>query len=348
MQLHNKILIISLVLLISFAFNCNKNRNNNDGIAKVERGDIVDVAVALGTIEVKNEISIKSKFSGVVRQIFIEVGDKVEKGSPLLEIDPSPTPLELAQARKDVKIANIKFENLREDMKRKEILKEKVLISDKDYEDTKRYYEEAKSNLELAQERLDLIEKGKAEVGGESLETVIRSPINGTVLERPVNEGDPVVPLTSYQPGTELMSLASLENLLFKGTVDEIDVGRLEEGMKAEIMVGALPDAKIGGEIVNIAPKARKSENATVFDIEIKITERDEMYLRVGYSATADIVVDERKDVLVVPEGYVKFEDDKEYVTMTDSEMREIQTGLSDGLRIEVISGLEEGDEIKK
>lgn len=348
MQLHNKILIISLVLLISFVFNCNRNSNNNDGIAKVERGDIVDVAVALGTIEVKNEISIKSRFSGVVRQIFIEVGDKVEKGSPLLEIDPSPTPLELAQARKDVKIANIKFENLREDMKRKEILKEKVLISDKDYEDTKRYYEEAKSNLELAQERLDLIEKGKAEVGGESLETVIRSPINGTVLERPVNEGDPVVPLTSYQPGTELMSLASLENLLFKGTVDEIDVGRLEEGMKAEIMVGALPDAKISGEIVNIAPKARKSENATVFDIEIKITERDEMYLRVGYSATADIVVDERKDVLVVPEGYVKFEDDKEYVTMTDGEMREIQTGLSDGLRIEVISGLEEGDEIKK
>ena len=192
------------------------------------------------------------------------------------------------------------------------------------------------------------MEKGKAKVGGTPLDAIIRSPVSGTVLSRAANIGDPVVPLTSYQPGTELMQIAGLQNLLFKGVVDEIDVGRLEEGMKAKMTIGAIPDEEVLGIIDIIAPKARKKEGATVFDIEIIVTEKGDKPLRVGYSATADIIIAERNDVIVIPEGAVKFEDDKQYVYLANGEKREIEIGLSDGLKIEVISGLKEGDEIKK
>jgi HlyD family secretion protein len=306
------------------------------------------VAVALGTIEVKYETSVKSNFSGVIKKIFVEIGDVVKKGDPIFEIDPTPTPFELADVRKEAKIAEVRLENAKKDIERKKALFEKGLISDKEYETMQQDLQEAQSVYDLAKQRLDLMEKGKAKVGGTSLDAIIRSPVSGTVLSRGANIGDPVVPLTSYQPGTELMKIAGLQNLLFKGTVDEIDVGRLEEGMKAKITIGAIPDEEVYGIIDIIAPKARNKEGATVFDIEIIVTEKGKKPLRVGYSATADIIIAERTDVLVIPEGAVKFEEDKKYVYLANGEKKEIEIGLSDGLNIEVVSGLKEGDEIKK
>ncbi len=314
----------------------------------VGKSDIMDVAVALGTVEVKYETSIKSKFSGVIKKVFVEMGDVVKKKDPLFEIDPTPTPFELASVRKEVKVAEIRLENIIKDIERKKTLFEKGLISDKEYENVQQNLQEAQSIFDLAKQQLDLMEKGKAKVGGTSLDAIIRSPVFGTVLSRTANIGDPVVPLTSYQPGTELMQIASLQNLLFKGVVDEIDVGRLEEGMKAKMTIGAIPDEEVLGIIDIIAPKARKKEGATVFDIEIIVTDKGDKPLRVGYSATADIIIAERKDVLVIPESAVIFEEDKEYVYLANGEKKEVEIGLSDGLNIEVVSGLKEGDEIKK
>jgi HlyD family secretion protein len=340
-----KIIIVFIVGLATlFLTSSCKRQKTTTKVVKVQRGDIVDKAVALGTIEAKNEIGVKSRFSGIVKYFFIDVGDKVKRGAPLLEIDPTPTPIELAEARKGVEIAAIEFKNIKQDIERKRVLKEKGLISDKDYETTKRDFEKAKSNLVLAQERLDIMGKGNKR---RDIKTIIRSPVSGTILERLVNQGDPVVPLTSYQPGTELLSIANIDSLIFKGTVDEIDVGRLKEGMKAELTVGALPQDKTEGEITKIAPKARRRENATVFDIEIKITKRGEKPLRVGYSATADIIINKRENVLLIPEGAVHFEGDRKYVHLQNKKKREIEIGLSDGLNVEIISGLKEGEEIR-
>lgn len=345
------ILVISPIVLFAFfllAFSRgNGNHDENPGI-KVAKGNIRDVAVALGTIEVKYETSVKSTFSGVIKKVFVEIGDVVKKGDPIFEIDPTPTPFELASVRKEVKVAEVRLENAKKDIERKKALFEKGLISDKEYENAQQDLQETQSVYDLAKQSLDLMEKGKARVGGTALDAIIRSPVSGTILSREANIGDPVVPLTSYQPGTELMKIASLQNLLFKGTVDEIDVGRLEEGMKAKITVGAIPDEEIYGIIDIIAPKARNKEGATVFDIEIIVTNKGKKPLRVGYSATADIIIDERNDVLVIPEGAVKFEDEKTYVYLANGEQRDIEIGLSDGLNIEVVSGLSEGDEIEK
>jgi HlyD family secretion protein len=347
-----KLMIVSLsivsVVFLLFAFrNGNGNIDQNPAV-KVTKGNIRDVAVALGTIEVKYETSVKSTFSGVIKKVFVEIGDVVKKGYPIFEIDPTPTPFELASIKKEVKVAEIRLENAKKDIDRKKALFEKGLISDKEYENMQQDLQESQSIYDLAKQRVDLMEKGKARVGGTALDAIIRSPVSGTILSREVSIGDPVVPLTSYQPGTELMKIARLQDLLFKGTVDEIDVGRLEEGMKAKITVGAIPDEEVYGIIDIIAPKAHNKEGATVFDIEVIVTEKGNKPLRVGYSATADIIIDERNDVLVIPEGVVHFEDEKTYVYLVSGEKRDIEVGLSDGLNIEVVSGLKEGDEIKK
>jgi len=158
------------------------------------------------------------------------------------------------------------------------------------------------------------------------------------------------VPLTSYQAGTELMTLAYMENLMFKGTVDEIDVGKLEEGMETIIKIGALPGEEVKGVLDKISPKAKKEENATLFDVEIKITQAGEKTLRAGYSANADIIINQKKDVLVIPERLIEFKGDTTYVEIKNSNgeitKKEIKTGLSDGINIEVKEGLEEGDEV--
>jgi len=339
---------VVLVVFLLFAFSRGNGSDEQNPAIKVSKGDIRDVAVALGTIEVKYETSVKSTFSGVVKKVFVEIGDVVKKGEPIFEISPTPTPFELASVRREVTVAKIRLENARKDIGRKQTLFEKDLISDKEYENMQQDLQEAQSNYNLAKQQLDLMEKGSAKVGGTALDAIIRSPVSGTILSRNVSIGDPVVPLTSYQPGTELMQIARLQDLLFKGVVDEIDVGRLEEGMKAKITVGAIPDEEIYGIIDIIAPKARNKEGATVFDIEIIVTEKGNRPLRVGYSATADIIIDERNGVLVIPEGAVKFEEEKTYVYLANGEKRDVEIGLSDGLNIEVVSGLKQGDEIKK
>ncbi len=339
---------IVFVVFLLFAFSRGNGSEEKNPAIKVSKGDIRDVAVALGTIEVKYETSVKSTFSGVVKKIFVEIGDVVKKGDPIFEISPTPTPFELASVRKEVTVAKIRLENAKKDIERKQTLFEKDLISDKEYENMQQDLQEAQSNYNLAKQQLDLMEKGSAKVGGTALDAIIRSPVSGTILSRNVSIGDPVVPLTSYQPGTELMQIARLQDLLFKGVVDEIDVGRLEEGMKAKITVGAIPDEEVYGIIDIIAPKARNKEGATVFDIEIIVTEKGNKPLRVGYSATADIIIDERNGVLVIPEGAVKFEEEKTYVYLANGEKRDVEIGLSDGLNIEVVSGLKEGDEVKK
>jgi HlyD family secretion protein len=181
------------------------------------------------------------------------------------------------------------------------------------------------------------------------VESIIRAPISGTVLELLVNEGDPVVPLTSYQAGTALTSLADMSTLVFKGTVDEIDVGKLKEGMPAHIKVGALPDSKVEGKVYLIAPKSKTAEGATLFDVEIELLPGKDVVLRAGYSANADIAVREKADVLQIPERLVTFTDGKASVEVPgpgDSEpvKKPIKVGLSDGMIVEVADGLHEKD----
>lgn len=333
-----------------------KAKNSADGegngikMIKVQRGDIIEKALAIGNIEPENEIAVKSKISGIVKKAYVEVGDKVKTGEPLIEIKPDPTPLEFAEAKRNVEIAKVNLEGASNEYNRMKKLSKENLVSQKEFDTAENEYKQLQLRLNIAQERLALIEIGRTKIGDRQIDTVIKSPVEGTVLERRVNEGDPVVPLTSYQAGTELLILADMNRLIFKGTVDEIDVGKLEEGMTAELKIGAIPDEKIFGRLSKISPKAKQQENATLFDVEIEITQRGKKIIRAGYSANADLVINKAESILFIPERLVEFNEDKTFVEIKDEKgdivKIEVEIGLSDGINVEIKNGLKEGDEI--
>jgi len=349
------ILIVSIVLLGVIAVIVIKLQGDSGdkGVrtVKVTRTNIVEKALAVGKIEPKNEIKVKSKVSGVVKKLFADIGDHVSMGSALLEIKPNPTPLELVGAKRDVQMQQIELKNLEREIARKKSLKEKGLISDQEFEDSNRRFDEAELNVKMAAERLELLEKGKVKIQNTSIETTVKAPISGYILEKNIAIGDPVVPLTSYQPGTELLTMANMEHLLFKGTVDEIDVGKIAEGMPVDMQVGAIPGKEITGKVMKISLKARNEENSTVFPIEISIDHLEGVVLRAGYSANANIIIQKKDSVLSIPERVVTFRNDSAFVNIPTGEeggKKEIyiETGMSDAINIEVKSGLKEKQEV--
>ena len=280
---------------------------------------------------------------------FRQVGDVVRAGDPLFEILPDPTPMELTEARREVEIARNVYDQARKKYDRAKTLREQGILSSQDWEQAEKDIQDSQIRLNLSTERLALIEKGRVKTERLDVESIIRAPTTGTVLELLVNEGDPVVPLTSYQAGTALTNLADMTTLIFKGTVDEIDVGKLREGMAAKIKIGALPDAKVDGKVSKIAPKSKTAEGATLFDVEIELLPARDVVLRAGYSANADVAVREKQDVLLVPERLVAFADGKATVELpgpgeAPPAKKEIKVGLSDGMNIEVVEGLKEKD----
>jgi len=346
------LLVALAIVAVVFIMEKGSSNGKDNGIhmIKVERGDIVEKALAIGRIEPKKEIAVKSKISGLVRKVFVEVGDEVGVGDPLIEIKPDPTPLEFAEAKKNVEIASVNLESAENEYDRMNKLLQENLISQKEFESAENQYKQLRLKLSLAQEKLALIEKGRTKIADRQVDTVIKSQVEGMILERRVNEGDPVVPLTSYQAGTELLILANMKGLIFKGTVDEIDVGKLQEGMMAELKIGAIPNEKIFGLLTKISPKAKQQENATLFDVEIKITQKGTKIIRAGYSANADLVIKKTENTLYIPERLVEMDDGKTFVEIKNVDgnivKKEIKTGLSDGINIEVLEGLNEGKEV--
>ncbi len=325
--------------------------NGNDPHVTAEIGTVVEKALATGTIEPENEIEIKSKISGVVSRIFADAGDYVRSGDPLIEVSPDPTPLELAEAKRNLERTQSEEKRLARELERMEQLRDRDLVSAQDYEEIEQRYHDVQIRTQINKERLELLESGRITIGETLIESVIRAPIDGFILEKMVDVGEPVVPLTSYQSGTPLMSLAAMEELLFKGTIDEIDVGKVEEGMPVELKIGALPGVTVYGEVSKISLKAKQEDNATVFPVEIRITETNGAVLRAGYSANADIIIERMENVLTIPERVVDIRDGQAYVEIPGDEPgirleREVELGLSDAITVQVKNGLEEGEKV--
>jgi HlyD family secretion protein len=321
--------------------------DSNVKTVAAERGTIVDKALAVGRIEPEVEIGVKSQISGVVQRRYAEPGQFVRAGAPLLEIRPTPTPLELAEARRQVQMRDVELANLRLELERNVALREQGLVSEQDFLATKQRVEQLEIQRELAGERLSLLQEGRMSPG-QGLETVIRSPIDGYILDYAVEVGDPVVPISTYQEGTVLIRMAEMSKLVFRGNVDEIDVGRLREGLPVEIKIGALPDARVDGQLTMISLKARTEDNATRFPVEITILSADGVVLRAGYSANADIIIERRDSVIAIPERLVRTADDTSRVTVLlpngQQEERVVRLGLSDAISVEIREGLAAGD----
>lgn len=341
--------IILMVIALLFIFSSKNGSGPAYKLVEVKKGSIAEKALAVGTIEPDKEIKVKSAISGIVSEVFFKIGDTVEIKAPLFKISPNPTPLAYAEARRNMEIAEVTMKQVLKEKQRMTQLYNERMIPSSQMEAVDARYNETSLRYKIAGEKFKLLEKGRISFSDKNIDSIIKSPITGVVLTRDVNVGDPVVPLTDFQPGTELCAMADMGKMLFKGTVDEIDVGKLIPGMIAEIHVGALPESKIEGKLVRISPKARKDGNATLFDIEVEVVKTFGKMLRAGYSATCYVKIREKKDVLIIPERLVTFEEGKRYVEIKEGETIrkvEIKTGLSDSLNIEVVEGLREGQKI--
>ena len=336
-----------------YAYTRNGKKSGNElKNVEVTTGSIVEKAVAVGQIQPRQKFQVKSKISGIVRRTLIEVGDTVRAGDPLFEIGPDPTPLEVTEVDRQVESAEAQFRRAEADYKRSMELSRSGVLPKSDVDARKESYEVARISLTKAQQNRELTRRGRLSSAG--TESIIRAPAAGTVLTRAVNPGDPIVPLTSYQPGTEMATIADMSDLIFKGTVDEIDVGKLSVGMQTRIKVGALPTDVVTGRVSRIAPQAQQKEGATLFDVEVELDASNKITLRAGYSANADVIIREKKDVLVLPERLVTFEDGGKKPTVEvpganpkeQPKKVEVKTGISDGLNIEILSGLKKGDKV--
>jgi HlyD family secretion protein len=351
-----KILVILVVLAGAsagvYAW-ARSSKNDEKGLKEVEVtvGSITEKAVAVGQVEPRQKFDVKSKISGIVKHTFVEVGDTVEPGDPLFEIGPDPTPMELTEVDRRAESAQASYERARSEYERAQELARTGVLPKSDLDQKRESFELAKIALSKAHQERQLTRLGKV---GSGTDSTIRATAAGTILTRAVDEGMPVVPLTSYQPGTELATIAMMDDLIFRGTVDEIDVGKLRVGMPARIKIGALPNQEINGTVSRIAPQAKQEEGATLFSVEIELAPGTNIPLRAGYSANADVIIKEKKDVLMIPERLVTWEDDgkKSFVEIPapkpDDEPKKvaIKTGISDGLNVEVESGLQKGQKV--
>jgi HlyD family secretion protein len=333
------------------------SRNGSENgfkLIEAELGSITEKALAVGQIEPREKFQIKSKVSGIVKHSFVEVGDRVETGDPLFEIAPDPTPLELLNVDHGLRSAEASYEKAKADYARGVELHEDGLLSKGDLDAIEESFELAQVALEQARDYRELTRQGRVTGATTQVETTIRAPAAGTVLSRAVSPGDPVVPLTSYQPGTELATIADMSDLIFKGTVDEIDVGKIAIRMPCRVKVGALPNAPVTGSLSRIAPQAKKDEGATLFDVEIELDPDQEVMLRAGYSANVEVVIREKHDVVMIPERLVIFEEGSaETFVELPGEGPEaepvkvaVELGLSDGLNVEIVDGLDAGDQV--
>lgn len=345
--------LLLLVVLAILAFVANHflgGSKDDDGgrpTVTVKRGSIHIDAVAVGTVEARFEVPVTATTGGVVTQKFVELGQYVHKGDPLFEVRPILTERQRFQAQRSLNAAHKAAESV-EEMANGETVAGWALWMIQGGKSMDRMQESAVLARSDAEAQLELLLNGKVEMDGRTIDFLVRSPIEGHVIAEDLEVGEPVVPASTFGAGTVLVTLADLDHPVFRGTVDEIDVGRLSTGMKGMLTLGARPGIELLANLTEISLRAESKNNAVVFPVEMDVTPPADLVLRSGYSAVANIRVKEVVDVLVLPERLLDFRDGKAFVLQSDSagEVVEVvvETGLSDGLKIEIISGLNEGD----
>lgn len=309
--------------------------------------------VATGKVIPEEEIEIKPQISGIIDKIYLEEGVKVKAGDLIATIRVVPNEQALYQARGRVNNAKVALGNAELDYNRNKNLFQKGVVSAQDFQNIELAYNQAKLELENAQNDYQIILKGSAG-GSSSANTYIRATVDGTILEIPVEEGDQVIQSNNFNDGTTIASIADLNKMIFEGQVDEGEVGKLAVGMPLTITLGAVEDKELEAKLKFIAPKGVEEAGAVKFKIEGDVKVEDDFMIRAGYSANASLTLEKKDSILVIPEALLQFdrETNKPYVEVATGnqqfERREIEIGISDGINVEIISGLTADDEVKQ
>jgi len=314
--------------------------------------NIIKKTTATGSVVPRKEIEIKPVVSGIIDELYVEEGDLVKKGDLLAKIRIIPNMINLNNAESRVNVAKINLKDAKRNYERQLGLFEKGVIAKADYESYEITYQNAQEELETAEETLELIKEGQIKNSGTPTNTLVRSTIDGMVLNIPVEIGYQVIEANNFNAGTTIASIADMGEMVFEGYIDESEVGKISEGMPLILTIGALDDVSFDAVLEHISPKGQEKNGAIQFEIKADVILREDRFIRAGYSANADIVLDRADSVLAIPESLLVFEKDTVYVevetTPQQFEKRYIETGLSDGITIEVVSGLSKEDKIKK
>ncbi len=309
--------------------------------------------MATGTIVPRKEVEIKPQsISGIIEEIYVEEGQLVKKGDEIAKIAIVPNEVNLNGAVSRLNMAKITFQNAEVNYNRDLDLLKKEVIARLDFEKTELAYQNAREELKAAQNNLQLIRTG-ASSSQKSSNTLIRSTIDGMVLNVPVKIGNSVIASNNFNDGTTIASVADMGEIIFEGKIDETDVAKLYLEMPIELTIGAIENQKVDAVLEHISPKGEEENGAVKFEIKAKVLVKEGQKIRAGYSANADIVLEKRENVPVLKERYLIFREDSTFVEVLTSEEpqvfeeRYIKIGLSDGLNIEILSGVEASDRIK-
>lgn len=351
--------IVVIVILIAafggtmyFLYNKSKKKPDVFETKNPFISNVILKTVATGSVVPRYEIEIKPQVSGIIDKLFIEAGDRITKGQVLARIKIIPDMVTLNSAETRLNRAKINFDDAKIDYDRQQQLFDKKVISYVEYKNSKLGYDSAKEELAAAENNLELIKNGVTKKAESATNTLVRSTIDGMVLVVPVKEGNSVIQANTFNDGTTIASVADMRDMIFEGKVDETEVGKIKVGMPIELEIGAIDKEKFDAFLEYISPKGVEENGAIQFEIKADVRLKEGQFIRAGYSANANIVLERKDSVLVIPEGMLKFQNDSSYVEIKMGEepvfeKRFVQTGLSDGINIEITEGLKKEDNVK-
>lgn len=347
--------LLGIVVISTFVFLWQKSRPKAViyQIETATKGNIEKHTVATGKVEPRNEILIKPQMSGIIAEVFKEAGETVQTGDIIARIQVVPDMVNLSAAESRLERAQIAANQSKINYERDKELYKKEVISKEEFEKVELQYKNDQEELRAASDNLSLVRTGITKSSAQTSNTLVRSTVSGTILDVPIKVGNSVIQSNNFNDGTTIASVADLGDMLFVGKIDETEVGKLSTGMPMDITIGAIQDLKIPAALEYVSPKGVEETGAILFEMKAALKLPSDLFIRAGYSANADIVLDKRNDVLTIPESSVEFKGDSTFVYLVKNEnpqefeRHQVKIGLSDGIRIEVTEGLKENDKIR-
>ena len=350
------LVLIAIVFIGTFVFLYQKSQPEKVSyqVLKAETKDLVQTTVATGKIEPRDEVEIKPQISGIIAEVYKEAGQTVKEGEVIAKVKVIPELGTLNAAESRVRLAEMNGKQAEIDLERMEKLYQGKLVSNEEYEKTLLAAKQAREELQAAKDNLEIVKEGITKNSASFSSTLIRSTITGLILDVPIKVGNSVIMSNTFNDGTTIATVADMSDLIFRGNVDETEVGRIREGIPVKITLGALQNMKFDAVLEYISPKSTENNGANQFEIKAAIDVPDSVTIRSGYSANAEMELQHVDGALTVPESTVEFSGDSTFVyVLTDSvpdqkfKRQQIVTGISNGIDTEVKQGLKSGDKVR-
>ena len=347
--------LVALIFIGTFVFLYQKSRKKETSYQTVspEITDLYKSTIVTGKIEPRDEVLIKPQINGIIAEIYKKAGEQIRKDEVIAKVKVIPEMSSLNSAESSVRMAEINLRQTEKDYQRMKNLYEQKLVSEEEFEKARVTLEQNREELRNREDALNIIREGISKSNASFSTTLVRSTIDGLILDIPVKVGNSVIMSNTMNDGTTIASVANMHDLLFKGKIDETEVGKIHEGMPVTLTIGALQDQKFQAVLEYISPKAVETNGTNQFEIEAALRDSSGTRIRSGYSANAEIILDQALQVIAIPEGCIEFNGDSTFVYILKQEVpqqferRQVITGVSDGIKIEVKSGLNKNDRIR-